>query len=121
MLKKKEEDVLFDFDADEFVEEMENSPLGLDEESDEDNPNIFEEDGLVKIQNSKGEGIAISYNQYVGVMKKVGNLCPLCERKLGFSVARNSREKKISVFRLWCEKCDRTFEVIEGDICLADD
>lgn len=116
---------LFEIDDDdwnEYVDEMEDVSLVSDEEgSDEDQPNIFEEGGVIKIQNSKGEGIAISYDQYIEVMRKVGCPCPLCENELGFSVARNRREKKISVFRLWCEKCDRTFEVIRGDICVTDD
>ena len=109
-----------DKDWDEYVEEMENVPLDFDDGSDKDHPQIFEEHGLVKVQNSKGEGITIRYDHYLEVMKKVGDLCPLCQRELGFSVTRSSRERKISVFRLWCERCDKTFEVIKGEICIAD-
>lgn len=110
-----------DDDWEEYVEVMESTPLDSDEESDEDHPQIFEEGGIVKVQNSRGEGIAIPYDHYLKVMKKVGDPCPLCQGELGFSVSRNSKERKISVFRLWCERCDRTFEVIEDEICVADD
>lgn len=110
-----------DDDWKEYVEEMEDIPLSLDEESDENHPQIFEQGGMVRIQNSKGEGISITPKHYRGVMKRLGFPCPLCKGGLSFSVSRNSMEKKISVFRLWCERCDRTFEVILGDICLPDE
>ena len=105
----------------EYVEEMESIRLDFDEEFDEDRTEIFEEDGIVKVQNSKGEGIAIPLGHFIEVMRKVGDCCPFCHGWLGYTVTPNSRKNIISVLRLWCVRCGKTFEVIENEIYAVDD
>lgn len=116
-MPKKEAEFLPDID--EFMEEMENTPLSSEEDEEEAWVAVSEEkeSGMVRVETSDGETFTIPLKQYQELLIQISSTCPFCHHKeLGILIETNPHG-----LRLWCENCDKKFQVVDGDICLFSD